>query len=1023
MRKNRVGAGIALATSLATFAALLLAAPASSQSSCTITWTGHASNHLWGEPGNWEPSRAPEARDNVCIPASNTVEISQEVVSVSTLSSQGRLIVPSGAGLRTTDPEESSTVSTLVQSGGLVEGRSPLVVGSSFEWSGGEEGEGVTEVVSGGRLSLRQGTEYLRAGRVLKVDKGASAGMAVGADLYVSEEASVENAGSFEVAVGESVSGEIVDDGGAGGFVNAGVFASSGAGSFSVEVPFDDEGTVDVSGGVLRLEGGGSEGASAVFSVSGSGGLLSFAGGSFGLASGLSFSGKVSQSGGKLDGALVVKGGFEWSGGEEGEGVTEVVSGGRLATGAGTEVLGTGRVLKTDAGASTTMEPGSDLVVGENAAVKNAGLFEVEGDEEEKSRISYGGSGGVFRNSGTFTRSQGGETFVVEVPFDDEGTVDVSGGALRLEGGGSEGASAVFSVSGSGGLLSFAGGTFGLASGLSFSGRVAQSGGKLKGSLIVGGSFEWTGGEEGEGVTEVVSGGRLSLRQGTEYLQAGRLLEVDAGASTMMGPGSDLVVGENAAVKNAGSFEVEGDEEEGSRISYGGSGGVFRNSGTFIRSEGGGVFPVDVLLDNEGIVDVKTGVLSTSAFVQSAHGVLALHIAGALLGIGFTQLDVEGTATLEGTLRVSTENGFHPERGQHFEVLAAATLTGTFALLEEVGSIGGGWSYTTAYGASGIEVVVAGGPVPTSTTASLAGGGQSGGAITVPEDTVVTASALLGGANASTATGDISYRVYSDPTCSDEVANAGTVVVGPGGAVAGSNQEVFSAGTYYWQATYSGDSTNQRSNTVCGAAVETVEAPAKAASGGVLSSIEALPPPVSGRTANLAPVSGEVEVQVPGSRRFTKLSTAKSVPEGTLINTSEGFVALCRASKEGDKQCAEFNGGEFRIEEKKNAPAAVLALEGGDFAGCPTSRKDAAAVASSHGGGKPTRKLWGSGHGHFTTDGRNSATTVRGTIWSVEDRCAATVTTVMRGVVSVYDYRLHRAFQVSAGHSYIAKAR
>ncbi|MGO9973861.1 MAG: hypothetical protein ACLP01_13860 [Solirubrobacteraceae bacterium] len=120
-----------------------------------------------------------------------------------------------------------------------------------------------------------------------------------------------------------------------------------------------------------------------------------------------------------------------------------------------------------------------------------------------------------------------------------------------------------------------------------------------------------------------------------------------------------------------------------------------------------------------------------------------------------------------------------------------------------------------------VETVTA---APTALGTSLSGGGQSGATISVPGDTAVTDSATLAGANASTATGTMSYSVYSDSACTKLVASAGGGSVS-GGVLPGSSAETFStAGTYYWQASYSGDSANQPSAGICGSAVETVTA-------------------------------------------------------------------------------------------------------------------------------------------------------------------------------------------------------
>ena len=111
----------------------------------------------------------------------------------------------------------------------------------------------------------------------------------------------------------------------------------------------------------------------------------------------------------------------------------------------------------------------------------------------------------------------------------------------------------------------------------------------------------------------------------------------------------------------------------------------------------------------------------------------------------------------------------------------------------------------------------------TALSTELSGGSQSGTAITVSDETAVRDSATLSGTNAAIATGTIGYKVYSDPECKDLVAEAGEVTVTGGGAAAPSHPETLSPGTYYWQASYSGDSHNGSSQSACGSEVETVE--------------------------------------------------------------------------------------------------------------------------------------------------------------------------------------------------------
>ena len=124
-----------------------------------------------------------------------------------------------------------------------------------------------------------------------------------------------------------------------------------------------------------------------------------------------------------------------------------------------------------------------------------------------------------------------------------------------------------------------------------------------------------------------------------------------------------------------------------------------------------------------------------------------------------------------------------------------------------------------------IEEFSAGGALSTTST-SLSGGGQSGASISVPENTAVSDTATLSGTNASTATGTVTYSVYSDSGCTTAVSS-GTAqsITTPGTLPASSPVTLSTPGTYYWQASYSGDSANTASMSTCGSEVETVTSP------------------------------------------------------------------------------------------------------------------------------------------------------------------------------------------------------
>jgi hypothetical protein len=60
--------------------------------------------------------------------------------------------------------------------------------------------------------------------------------------------------------------------------------------------------------------------------------------------------------------------------------------------------------------------------------------------------------------------------------------------------------------------------------------------------------------------------------------------------------------------------------------------------------------------------------------------------------------------------------------------------------------------------------------------------------------------------------------------------------------------------------------------------------------------------------------------------------------------------------------------------------------------------------------------------GRYRTRGRYSAATVRGTTWTVTDRCDGTLTSVTTGSVTVRDFRKKRNVIVRAHRSYLARA-
>ena len=201
--------------------------------------------------------------------------------------------------------------------------------------------------------------------------------------------------------------------------------------------------------------------------------------------------------------------------------------------------------------------------------------------------------------------------------------------------------------------------------------------------------------------------------------------------------------------------------------------------------------------------------------------------------------------------------------------------------------------------------------------------------------------------------------------------------------------------------------------------------------------------PVLGRLVNAEPVSGTVLVGIVGgassSRRggaraaqkgvkFIPLQEAKQIPVGSFFNTRRGRVRLQSATtRRGRRQAGVFSGGLFKTAQSRRRSGKglfELRLAGSSFTGCTARRKRArgkGALAAAR-SKRRIRRLRGNARGRFRTRGRYSSATVRGTTWTVTDRCDGTLTQVSSGRVAVRDFRRRKTRTVRAGKRYLARA-
>jgi hypothetical protein len=180
-----------------------------------------------------------------------------------------------------------------------------------------------------------------------------------------------------------------------------------------------------------------------------------------------------------------------------------------------------------------------------------------------------------------------------------------------------------------------------------------------------------------------------------------------------------------------------------------------------------------------------------------------------------------------------------------------------------------------------------------SLTTVLSGGGQTGASITVLQGTPVTDSATLGGANASTATGNVAYSIYSNSTCTSAATSAGEGALAGGKAV--SSAANLAPGVYYWKASYAGDPNNKAVASECGSEILTVQAPTTTTTmqsgGGVIGA--SIPVLKGSAVTDTAHIAGAEATSATGTVVYTlyKDAACKTVLTSSVASVTGG-VAL-----------------------------------------------------------------------------------------------------------------------------------
>ena len=172
----------------------------------------------------------------------------------------------------------------------------------------------------------------------------------------------------------------------------------------------------------------------------------------------------------------------------------------------------------------------------------------------------------------------------------------------------------------------------------------------------------------------------------------------------------------------------------------------------------------------------------------------------------------------------------------------------------------------------------------------------------------------------------------------------------------------------------------------------------------------------------MQPTGPGAEFGPPEASRTVPLLDRIQMPLASLVDARKGGVKLTAAGRRRTRPSGRFRGALFGVFQRRaRRPLTELRLKGGNFGRCrrESVRGGATAAQLSR---RTIRRLRARARGRFRTRGRHSAATVRGTVFTVTDRCDGTLTRVLRGVVLVRDFRLRRTIVVRAGRSYLARA-
>ena len=245
MKSRYVFAGIVTIALVLVSIALLQVVSADNPGGSDKTWDGEGGNLDWGTAANWSPDGVPGTSNKVYLNAGAGVTISSGDQSITWLHSD-RPITISGGSL--TLAQDSAIESSLALSSDLA-GTGNLTISGLFTWSGGQlRGSGST-TANGGISITGTGSKQLWDRTLNNGNNGTCTYDGSNFGLYLSSFNNQAGA-TFNLPTDGTI-GTIAG----GTFNNSGTFnRTTTSGTATIQVVFNNSGTVNVQSGTLRPE-------------------------------------------------------------------------------------------------------------------------------------------------------------------------------------------------------------------------------------------------------------------------------------------------------------------------------------------------------------------------------------------------------------------------------------------------------------------------------------------------------------------------------------------------------------------------------------------------------------------------------------------------------------------------------------------------------------------------------------------------------------------------------------------------